>query len=74
MLLEIKKYLANKEQANLQELAFHFKQQPEMIRCMMPHWVRKGKATMVAKPPGCGSKCFKCQPAAIETYRWVRKA
>ncbi len=70
ILIEIKRYLAAKESANLQELALHFKQPPAVMRDMLCHWVRKGKVTKIAKPIGCGTKCTQCAPSFAEVYRW----
>ena len=70
MLLAIKHYLVERKTANLQELAAHFHQSPEVMRDMMAHWIRKGKVTCF-KPAGCGTRCQQCLPKFAETYLWV---
>jgi putative ferrous iron transport protein C len=70
MLLEIKRYMSAKKTANLQELVLHFKKQPDMIRFMLQHWIRKGKICCVPKPVGCGSQCQMCKPSIVEIYSW----
>ena len=71
MLLAIKTFLTERKTANLQEIAVHFCQQPKTVRCMLDHWVRKGKVCRLGKPPGCGSKCQMCKPQFAEVYRWM---
>lgn len=71
MLLEIKRYLSEKKTANLQELSLRFKKQPDTMRCMLQHWMRKGKICRAAQPVGCGSKCQLCKPTIAEVYSWV---
>lgn len=70
MLLEIKRYMLTKKTATLQELMLHFKKQPDTMRSMLQHWVRKGKICHATKPMGCGSKCQMCQPSIAEIYTW----
>lgn len=70
ILLDIKQYLIQKQVANLQEIAWHFKQQPEVIRVMLHHWIRKGKVEIAPKPKVCGSLCTQCEPSIAEVYHW----
>ncbi|AAO91259.1 FeoC-like transcriptional regulator [Coxiella burnetii] len=71
MLLSIKAFLKERQSANLQELSLHFCKQPETMRCLLAHWIRKGKIRCQEKPAGCGTKCQRCQPQFVEIYRWV---
>ena len=71
MLLEIKAYLSEQKTANLQELSLHFKKQPDTMRCMLRHWVCKGKVCYLSKPAGCGSRCQQCLPTTTEIYQWI---
>lgn len=70
-LRDLKNYLRNREQVHLGELALHFRQDPEMIRCKMRHWINKGRVAVMAKPAGCGTRCTLCKPSQAEVYRWV---
>jgi putative ferrous iron transport protein C len=70
MLLELRDYMIQKRSANLQEIAWHFKQTPETVRCLLAHWIRKGKVCQSERPPNCGTKCQLCKPANAEIYRW----
>jgi len=69
MLSAIKHYVLEKQTANLLELALHFKRDPEIVRCMMQHWIRKGTICVADKPQGCGVKCIQCKPAFTEVYQ-----
>ena len=71
MLLEIKRYLSSKKTAHLQELSLHFKQQPDTMRHLLAHWIRKGKVRETEKPAGCGSRCQLCKPSEAQVYEWV---
>lgn len=70
ILLDLKNYLQQRKHVNLQELALHFQTDPEMVRDMMQHWIRKGKVCEF-KPAGCGTRCIDCKPALREVYSWV---
>lgn len=73
MLLSIKKFLREQKSANLQELSFYFCKHPDTMRCLLAHWIRKGKIRyMVVKPnKSGGTKCQSCQPQFAEVYQWV---
>lgn len=70
MLLALRDYLVQKQSANLQEIAWHFKQSPDMIRTLLAHWIRKGRVDRCDKPAGCGSRCQLCKPDVAEVYQW----
>lgn len=69
-LIAIKEHLQQVKIASLGALAFYFKTDAETMRCMLDHWVRKGKVRKCNKTPACGSKCFKCEAPVIEVYEW----
>lgn len=71
MLLQLRDYLSQKQSANLQEIAWHFKQPPETVRLWLSHWERKGRVCRQGKPAGCGVRCKTCKPEYAEVYRWV---
>lgn len=71
MLLSIKTFLKERKSANLQELSLHFCKHPDTMRCLLAHWIRKGKICRLVKPKGCGTKCQVCQPQFAEVYQWV---
>lgn len=71
ILLEIKNYLAEKKVSNLQEIAFHFKRDPLVMRDMLAHWVKKGVIAQVDKPQGCQTSCVQCRPELVAVYQYV---
>lgn len=70
MLLAIKHYLHDKRTANLDELAWHFKLQPEVLRPMLEHWIRKGRLVRCVRDKPCGSPCASCRPTCNEIFEW----
>lgn len=71
MLIAIKHYLSHKRTVNLKELSLHFKKQPDMMRLLLQHWIRKGKVKRAPNPVGCGTRCQSCLPGIAEVYEWV---
>jgi hypothetical protein len=73
ILSEIKRYLQDRKQATLGDLAVHFDSDPEAIRGVLLHWIRKGRVSKLESTAGCsrgcGSKC--CNDAAVEIYEWL---
>lgn len=73
-LLAIKGHMMQVKMASLSSLCTLFNVDAECMRCMLEHWVRKGKIKQCLKKPACGTKCFGC-PAAVngasEMYEWV---
>jgi putative ferrous iron transport protein C len=70
-LLDIKNHMVRVKVASLANLCALFKTEPETLRCMLTHWIKKGKIRQCIKQPACGSRCFKCPTAATEIYEWV---
>src|SRR4051812_45501710 len=59
-LLDIKQYLIQVKITSLSTLATHFQCDTERMRCMLMHWVNKGRVRCLKKTPACGGSCFKC--------------
>ena len=71
MLLLLRDFLRQKHTANLQEIAWHLKQSPELTRTLLEHWIRKGRVSPCEKPSGCGTRCQSCRPEYAQVYQWV---
>lgn len=69
ILFEIKNYISDKQRVSLQELSWHFQRDPELMQCMVSHWVRKGVITEAEKPAGCGTRCSQCQSEETIVYQ-----
>lgn len=70
-LLIIRDYLKQVKIATLQHLCIQFKTEPETIRCLLRHWLKKGKVRQCGKKSACGKICFSCPPLQVELYEWV---
>jgi putative ferrous iron transport protein C len=70
-LLDIRQYLMQVRITSLSGICVYFNAEPEALRGMMAHWIRKGCVRQCAKNPSCASSCGKCSPALTEIYEWV---
>jgi putative ferrous iron transport protein C len=70
-LIDIKQHMMQVRMATLGSLCAIFNAEAETLRCMLQHWVRKGKIRQCMKEPACGTRCFKCPATATELYEWV---
>lgn len=70
-LLEIKSYMMQVKMASLASLCTIFNADAERLRCMLNHWMQKGKIRKCLKEPACGSQCFKCPTTTTEMYEWI---
>jgi hypothetical protein len=71
MLLDVKKFMQAKYVANLEQIAAHIHQDPDLTRELLQHWIRKAKVEKLASPAGCGTRCQQCKPKYAEVYKWV---
>ena len=70
-LLEIKKHMMQVRIASLGSLCLLFNTDADTLRCMLNHWIRKGKMRQCVNKTACGTKCFKCPTASVELYEWL---
>lgn len=70
-LIAIKQHLMKVKMATLSSLCLLFKAEPDTMRCLLKHWMAKGKVRQCVKKPACGSQCFKCPTDMTEIYEWV---
>lgn len=70
MLIEIRRFLAERRRATLAEIALHLGVAPDAARGMMAQWQRRGKARLLPSPcGGCGIACTCAAPPEI--YEWI---
>lgn len=70
---EIRKYFLERKVASLQDVSLHIKVEPDAMRGMLDHWVRKGKVKKVSRDvscAGCGG-CRICSSPQMEFYQWI---
>lgn len=70
-LITIKQHMMKVKMATLGSLCLIFQSDAETLRCMLQHWMQKGRIRQCTKQPACGSKCFKCPSTSTEIYEWV---
>jgi len=70
MLVDVRNYLTDRGRASLRDLAWHFQVEPDAMRGMLEHWIRKGKVTREPTCRPCGSGCCACDPELTEFYLW----
>jgi len=70
ILLAVKNYIKAHQLVSLQHLALHFKRDPDTMRQMLGHWLRKGVICKTLKSANCGVKCSACQSSVTEMYFW----
>lgn len=71
ILSDIKRYLSERGQSTLTDMALHFHSSPDAVRGMLEVWAGKGKVRRHLANPSCGSSCSKCDPASVEIYEWI---
>ncbi len=71
ILSDIRRYLEQRQQVCLSDIALHFGASPDATRGMLETWIRKGKVRRLLSQAACGSGCGKCTPAQMELYEWV---
>lgn len=71
LLLQLRDLLQSRPRVNLMEMCRCLESDPEAVRGMLTHWLRKGKVRQCPKPNGCGSRCTQCNVAHAEVYEWV---
>jgi putative ferrous iron transport protein C len=71
ILSDIRRYLQQRGQASLAEIALHFDADPDAVRGMLEVWIRKDKVYKKMATASCGGSCTQCDPAATEVYVWI---
>jgi hypothetical protein len=71
ILSDIRRYLEQRQQVCLSDIALHFGASQDATRGMLETWIRKGKVRRLVSQVACGSSCGKCAPAQMEWYEWV---
>lgn len=71
ILIELKQYLSERRQVPLVDLVHRFDVEPEALRGMLAHWVRKGKVRKQSGAGACSKGCGACDPETLEVYEWI---
>jgi hypothetical protein len=70
ILADIGRYVQERRQVTLNEIARHFDAQPDAVRGMLDVWINKGRISRQLVTTACGSTCQQCDVASIEMYTW----
>nr|VFJ74348.1 MAG: FeoC like transcriptional regulator [Candidatus Kentron sp. FW] len=70
ILSELREYLRSNGRAAITDMAYHFETEPDAIRGMLEHWIRKGKVRKLPEGTSCGD-CHECAPENVEIYEWA---
>ncbi len=70
ILSDLRTYLRERGQSSLQDIALHFDTDPDALRGMLDHWIRKGKVSRMTNASCASGGCTQCDPAAVEIYAW----
>lgn len=70
-LLVIKSHMMQVKMTSLDNLCRLLQLDAESVRCMLSHWIKKGKIRPCKKKSACGKTCFQCPSASIELYEWA---
>lgn len=70
-LIDIKKYLMQVKIVSLASISVYFNVEPNLMRDMLNHWIRKGCVKQCLRTNSCGTKCVKCKPELTEIYEWL---
>lgn len=70
ILSDIRRYMADRGQATLADVALHFDIMPDAARGMLDVLVSKGTLELRLLNASCGSSCTQCDPASTEIYSW----
>ena len=70
ILSDIRRYLEQRGQATLADIALHHQADTDAVRGMLEVWIRKGMIHRRMATSSCGSSCGQCDPAATEIYVW----
>ncbi|MCP5366381.1 MAG: FeoC-like transcriptional regulator [Hyphomicrobiales bacterium] len=71
ILSELRAYLSEHGRAGIGDLANRFDADPDAIRGMLSHFIRKGRVRKLENPAGDCGGCSKCDAFALEVYEWT---
>jgi hypothetical protein len=70
LLVDVRNYLSQQGRVSLRDLVWHFHVEPDAMRGMLDHWIRKGKVMREPNSKPCGTGCCACEPELTEFYLW----
>ena len=74
ILSEVRTYLAERGRVPIGDLVNRFDADPDAIRGMLAHFIRKGRLRKLENPAGDCGGCSKCDAFSLEVYEWTDRA
>lgn len=72
-LSDLKIYLSERKMVPLSDIAVHFDSDPDALRGMLEHWIRKGRVRLHLDDGCQGSCCGGCSSHGNkDVYEWVQ--
>jgi len=71
ILSEIKRYFLRQHVVSLSDLSVHFRVEPEAMRGILEHWIRKGKLRKLPQNTPCPNCSEACKSEKLELYKWL---
>ena len=72
ILSDLKSYLVARKRAPIGDLANHFDADPNAVRGMLDHFIRRGYVSLLdVDGDGACSGCQKCDAFSSEIYEWT---
>jgi putative ferrous iron transport protein C len=68
MLIELRNYVVERGRVSMRDLVWRFEKEPDAIRQMLEHWIRKGRIEREVACPPCGTGCCACDSTLREFY------
>jgi predicted ArsR family transcriptional regulator len=70
MLSAIRRYLQQRREATLADIARYLDADADAVRGMLEQWERKGRVERRKLKAECGATCNRCDPLTMEVYVW----
>ncbi|MCK5716961.1 MAG: FeoC-like transcriptional regulator [Thiomargarita sp.] len=70
ILTALKSYLIKNKRAPLIDMAHHFDIEPDALKGMLEHWIRKKKVRQI-EGLSCTKGCCQASQVNLEIYEWV---
>ncbi len=71
ILSELKTYVKGRGRVPMEDLVNHFRTDPDAIRGMLDHMIRKGRIRRVDTDAENCTGCNKCEAFRLEIYEWT---
>lgn len=71
ILTETKNFFSHQRMASLSDLVNYFNVEPDALRGILDHWIRKKKLRKLSQGKSCKGCCEACSSNHTEIYEWI---